>query len=486
MAQTLSLDDVLRRGDTIQVEPIILTQLATVVGERNIATTVADQIAYSHDIMPSVFKWVRRDDVPYLPQLIVYPGSTEEVQEIVKICSYYDIPVIAAGGTSGTIAGMVASNGGIIVDMKRMNRVIEFNEYSMLMTVQPGMLGQDYEDQCNMRGYIGGHYPQSIRCSTVGGWVAPRGVGTFSTKYGKIEDIVQGLQVVLPDGSLMETVPVPRASCGPDVDQLFIGSEGTLGIITQVTLRVWPKPEKVEWVGYGMPTFEAGIDACREILIQDLFPAVMRHYDALEASHAFKDLGYDDAAGKEAGLYFGCQGRTELVDLEVKAIHEACKAFGGVERPGFGERWFRKRMDTGYLKNAYMLPNGTGDAIECSSNWHNLAAMHDEMRDRMYAAGAGEVFGHGSHFYPTGGNLYMIWSAVADSEREIEKLYWRVMDAAMEGILAVGGAIGHHHGIGLNKGPWIHRYQPSAFKVVEKIKAAIDPKHIMNPGKLGL
>jgi alkyldihydroxyacetonephosphate synthase len=486
MAQTLSLDDVLRRGDTIQVEPIILTQLATVVGERNIATTVADMIAYSHDIMPSVFKWVRRDDVPYLPQLIVYPSSTEEVQEIVKICSYYEIPVIPAGGTSGTIAGMVASNGGIIVDVKRMNRLIEFNEYSMLMKVQPGMLGQDYEDQCNMRGYIGGHYPQSIRCSTVGGWVAPRGVGTFSTKYGKIEDIVQGLQVVLPDGSLMETVPVPRASCGPDVDQLFIGSEGTLGIITEVTLRVWPKPEKVEWVGYGMPTFEAGIDACREILIQDLFPAVMRHYDALEASHAFKDLGYTDAVGKEAGLYFGCQGRSELVDLEVKAIHEACKAFGGVERPGFGERWFRKRMDTGYLKNAYMLPNGTGDAIECASNWHNLAAMHDEMRDRMYAAGAGEVFGHGSHFYPTGGNLYMIWSAVADSEREIEKLYWRVMDAAMEGILAVGGAIGHHHGIGLNKGPWIHRYQPSAFKVVQKIKDTLDPKHIMNPGKLGL
>jgi alkyldihydroxyacetonephosphate synthase len=487
MAQPLSLEDVLRRGETIQMDPVVLTQFEAVLGKRNVATRVADQIAYSHDIMPPAFKWVRRNDVPYLPHMILYPGSTEDVQEIVKICSYYGLPVIPAGGTSGTIAGMVPVSGGVIVDMKRMNRLIEFNEYSLLMTVEAGMLGGDYEDQCNMRGYIGGHYPQSLRCSTVGGWIAPRGVGTFSTKYGKIEDIVRSLKVVMADGSVVETVPVPRASCGPDLDQMFIGSEGTLGIITEATLRVWPKPEKSEWVGYGMPTFEAGIDACREILMQDLFPAVMRHYDALEASHAFKDLGYDDAVGKEAGLYFGCQGRSELVVLEVKVIHEACKAFGGVERPGFGKRWFSKRYDTTYLKNAYMLPNGIGDAIECSSNWHNLAAMHDEMRDRMYEAGADEVFGHGSHFYPTGGNLYMIWSATAgDDEKEIESLYWRVMDAAMEGILAVGGSIGHHHGIGVNKGPWMHRYQPTAWPVVQKIKDALDPKHIMNPGKMGL
>jgi alkyldihydroxyacetonephosphate synthase len=487
MAQPLSLEDVLRRGETIQMDPVVLTQFEAVLGKRNVATRVADQIAYSHDIMPPAFKWVRRNDVPYMPHMILYPGSTEDVQEIVKICSYYGFPVIPAGGTSGTIAGMVPVSGGVIVDMKRMNRLIEFNETSLLMTVEAGMLGGDYEDQCNMRGFIGGHYPQSLRCSTVGGWIAPRGVGTFSTKYGKIEDIVRSLKVVLADGSVIETTPVPRASCGPDLDQLFIGSEGTLGIITEATLRVWPKPEKSEWVGYGMPDFESGVQACREILMQDLYPAVMRHYDALEASHAFEDLGYHDAVGKEAGLYFGCQGRSELVDLEVKVIHEACKAHGGVERPGFGKRWFNQRYNTAYLKNAYMLPNGIGDAIECSSNWHNLTAMHDEMRDRMYEAGADEVFGHGSHFYPTGGNLYMIWSATAgDDEKEIESLYWRVMDAAMEGILAVGGSIGHHHGIGVNKGPWMHRYQPTAWPVVQKIKDALDPKHIMNPGKMGL
>lgn len=486
MEVNLSLDSILNRGQTIQVDPIVLTQLEAVVGKENVGTSIADLICYAHDIMPPAFKWVRRNDVPYLPHLVVFPGSTKEVQEIVKIANYNRLPVVPAGGTSGTIAGMVPTAGGIMVDMKRMNRFIELDEYSLTATVEAGILGQDYEDQLNMRGFIGGHYPQSIRCSTVGGWIAPRGVGTFSSKYGKIEDIVVALEIVLPDGSVARTKNVPRASCGPDMDQLFIGSEGTIGIITGATLEVWPKPERREWISYGMPTFEAGVRACRDILAQDLYPAVMRLYDNIEIAHAYNELGYEEFAGKEHGVYFACEGRDELVELEAKAVHEACKALGGIERPGLGERWFRKRFDTTYLKDAYMLPNGIGDAIECASSYKNLTAMHDAMAEAISEAGAHEVFGHGSHFYRTGGNLYMIWSAFADSEEEIESLYWRIMDAAMKAVLSVDGTIGHHHGIGVNKGPWIHMDQPGMWPVVQKIKAALDPNGIMNPGKLGL
>jgi len=486
MTTALSLDAALKRGETIQVDPILLTQLEAVVGKRNVATSIADLICYSHDIMPPAFKWVRRDDLPYLPHIVVFPGSTKDVQQIVKIANYNRIPIIPAGGTSGTIGGILPVNGGIIVDMKRMNRFIELDEYSLTATVETGMLGQDYEDRLNMRGYIGGHYPQSIRCSTVGGWIAPRGVGTFSTKYGKIEDIVIALEVVLPDGSVARTKNVPRASCGPDMDQLFIGSEGTLGIITQATLRIWPKPAKRTWISYGMPTFEAGVRACRDILAEGLYPAVARLYDEIEAAAAFKDLGYTEAAGKEHALYFACEGREDLVDLETKVTHEICKARGGIERPGVGERWWRKRYDTTYLKKAYMLPNGIGDAIECAASYTNLTAMHDAMIAAIKEQGAHEVFGHGSHFYPTGGNLYIIWSAFGEDEKEIESKYWRIMDAAMKAILSVDGSIGHHHGIGVNKGPWIHLDQPTMWPVVQKIKAALDPNGIMNPGKLGL
>ena len=388
MTTALSLDEALARGQAIQVDPILLTQLEAVVGKRNVATSVADLICYSHDIMPPAFKWVRRDDLPYLPHMVVFPGSTSDVQEIVKIANYNRIPVIPAGGTSGTIGGILAVKGGIVIDMKRMNRLVDLDPYSLTVTVQTGMLGQDYEDQLNMRGFIGGHYPQSIRCSTVGGWIAPRGVGTFSSKYGKIEDIVQSLEVVLADGSVARTKNYPRSSCGPDMDQLFIGSEGTLGIITEATLRIWPVPEKRTWIGYGMPTFEAGVRACRDILASGLSPAVMRLYDEVEVSHAYKDLGYDKFIGKESGLYFACEGREDLVDLEAKVIHEACKALGGIERPGLGERWWSKRYDTAFLKKAYMLPNGIGDAIECASTYKNLTAMHDAMVDAIKAEGA--------------------------------------------------------------------------------------------------
>jgi alkyldihydroxyacetonephosphate synthase len=483
--RTISLDDALR-GDMYQIDPILLTQLEAVLGKRNVATSLVDRLCFSHDIMPSTFKWVRRDDVPYLPQLVVFPGSVRDVQEIVKMANFFRVPVIPAGGTSGTIGGVIPTQGGIVVDMKRMNKMLGIDEFSMTATAQAGMLGKDYEDQLNMRGYIGCHYPQSIKCSTVGGWVAPRGVGTFSTKYGKIEDIVIALEVVLPDGSIARTKNTPRSSCGPDMDQLFIGSEGTFGIITEVTLQIRKKPERREWVAYGFPTFDDAVAACRDICVQDIYPAVMRLYDNVEASHAFADLGYKEQAGVEHCAYFGCEGRSDLVELEVKVTHEACKAHNGIERPGFGERWYRKRYDTAYLKDAYLTPNGIGDAIECSSRWSALTPMHDGMLEAIREAGASEVFGHGSHFYRTGANLYVIWKAVAEDERAIESLYWKIMDAAMKAIVAVDGSIGHHHGIGLNKGPWIHMNEPSMWEVVRKIKATLDPNGIMNPGKMGL
>lgn len=488
MSQALSLDAALARGDAVQVDPILLNQLEAVVGKENVATSIADLICYSHDIMPPAYKWVRRDDLPYLPYMVVFPGDVNDVSQVVKICAYNNIPVVPASGTSGTIGGILAVNGGIVIDMKRMNKFVSIDPYSRLVTVQPGMLGQDYEDQLNMRGFTGGHIPQSIRCSTVGGWIAPRGVGVLSTKYGKIEDIVQSLEIVMADGSIVRTKPYPRSSSGPDLDQVFIGSEGTLGIITEATLMIWDMPAKRTWISYGMPTFEAGNHACRDILAAGVYPTAARLYDEIEISGAYKELGYEKFAGKEAGLYFACEGREDLVDFESKIVHDCCKALGGIERPGLGERWWRKRMDTTYLKKAYMLPNGIGDAIECCASYSNITAVHDAMVKAISEVGGPktEVFGHGSHYYPTGGNLYIIWSAFAEDERAIETKYWKIMDAAMHAILDNGGTIGHHHGIGVNKGPWIHLEHETDWPVIQKIKAVLDPKGIMNPGKLGL
>jgi alkyldihydroxyacetonephosphate synthase len=208
----------------------------------------------------------------------------------------------------------------------------------------------------------------------------------------------------------------------------------------------------------------------------------MRLYDEVEIAGAYKELGYSEFAGKESGVYFACEGREDLADLEAKVVHEACKALGGIERPGLGERWWRKRFDTAYLKKAYMLPNGIGDAIECASTYKNLTAMHDAMVAAIKEQGAHEVFGHGSHFYPTGGNLYIIWSAFA--ERDGNRVCTGIMDAAMS------RHFGWHHRPSpryrRQQGSWIHLDAPTMWPVVQKIKAALDPYGIMNPGKLGL
>ena len=216
---------------------------AEILGAENVSANHADLMSTCRDYWPVNSIWMLEGAVPALPQLVVWPQTTAEVSKVLALANERRIPVTPYGEGSGALGGVIPLRGGVMVDLKRMNRIRSLDEINLMVTVESGLNGALFEEQLNRVGYTGGHFPQSLRCSTVGGWLACRAAGQFSTRYGKIEDMTISLEAVLPDGTVFSGRSVPRTATGPRIDQLFLGSEGTLGVITSATLRIWPLPE---------------------------------------------------------------------------------------------------------------------------------------------------------------------------------------------------------------------------------------------------
>jgi alkyldihydroxyacetonephosphate synthase len=221
----------------------IVDEFSKIVGPDRVSVSSIDRANYSHDLWPMTSIWLQSDEFPYPPQMVIWPKSVAEIVRIIKLAVLRKVQVIPYGAGSGVCGGTLPVGGGMILDLKRMDKMLDLDEESMLVTVQPGMIGEIFERQLNKKGYTLGHFPSSMYCSTVGGWLATRSAGQFSSRYGKIEDMVVGLEVVVPSGEVLKTRVTPRSATGPDFKQLFIGSEGTLGVITKAILRIWPLPE---------------------------------------------------------------------------------------------------------------------------------------------------------------------------------------------------------------------------------------------------
>ncbi len=208
--------------------------------EGRISTSIVHRFAYSRDLWPLKLIELQEFILPELPDVVVWVKDVREVIKVLKLCNENKIPVIPYGGGSGVCGGTVPLKGGVILDMKLMNKIRALKESSLLVEVEAGANGERFERWLNKRGYTLGHFPSSIYCSTVGGWVSTRSAGQASTLYGKIEDMVAALEVVLPDGTVIRTKETPRGATGPDLKSLFIGSEGILGVITSVVLKILP------------------------------------------------------------------------------------------------------------------------------------------------------------------------------------------------------------------------------------------------------
>lgn len=451
-----------------------------IVGRENISSNPADLLANCRDYWPVNSIWMVEGAVPALPQLVAWPGSTVEVSKLLKLASKLNIPVTPFGEGSGALGGVIPISGGISLDLKKMNRVIAIDQVNMMATVEAGLNGALYEEQLNRAGFTGGHFPQSLRCSTVGGWLACRAAGQFSTRYGKIEDIAVSLEAVVADGTVFNGRSVPRAATGPRIDHLFIGSEGTLGVITTATLRIWPLPEKRHLISYTFDNLATALECIRQVMQTGARPAVVRLYDAQETGNHFPELG-----DRRCVLILLVEGAEKIVLAEAAMIDEAAIAAGAVNSGReHVEHWLEKRFNISVASMLFQK-GAVLDTIEVSTNWHNAHSTYLAMQKALMAVeGTILASGHYSHVYPDGAALYMTTVGFPGSDKI--GFYQRIWRAAMGSCLAEGAAIAHHHGIGLHRGLWMKEELGSGLEMLQRIKEALDPGGIMNPGKLGL
>ncbi|WP_373805973.1 FAD-binding oxidoreductase [Delftia acidovorans] len=441
------------------------------------------------DIVAGTRDWWARTMVaetsghPATPQAVIAHASTvEQVQAVMRIADAHAIPVTVSAGRSNVTGAALPLRGGIVLDLCELNRFIAMDEQSQIVEVEAGMFGDVFEETIQRRhGMTMGHWPSSFGISTVGGWVACRGAGQLSTRYGKIEDMVHGMDVVLADGRLVTVGGYARAAIGPDLQQLFIGSEGTLGVIVRIRFKLHRLPDHGRAIAYGFASFAQGLEACRQILQQGANPAALRLYDALESGVQFgrSDLNV---------LLIADEGAPEIVDAVMAICERVCAPLGErLDGAATLERWLDTRYLTG--KSAEGFKKGPGfvaDTLEMCGPWKDLPAIYEEVVAALQAI-PGTLAGsaHQSHAYVDGACLYFsLRGEVAVDQRA--QWYRAAWDAANAVLLRHGATLSHHHGVGLLRAPYMRQSRGPAFALLEATKRMLDPKNLLNPGKLGL
>ena len=460
----------------------LVKQLKDIVGDEWVSTEEADLVAYSKDYQLITNRWIIEGKLPALPHVITWPETEEQISQILAIANEQKIPVIPYGEGSGVVGAALPVYGGIMVDMKRFDKVIELNDKDLTVTVQTGMNGKALERILQEQGYLIGHVPQSFHTATVGGWIAHRAAGQFSTKYGKIEDIVMSMRVVLPTGEVVNTKLYPRSSNGPQIERLFLSSEGTLGIVTQATLKLWPWPEKQSGVAFAFDDWNSALETVRLVLRKQIYPAVVRIYDQVETERHFYDT--PNAKGKLMTV-FVCEGVTKLVDLEIEVIkEESAKQYGIDCGQDPVKHWFDTRFDVKET-STYTPKDIIFDTIEVSCMWKDAVDLYNEVVEEMNnVPGMAMSSAHASHFYPQGVCYYFTFGGTPMDGSSPDEFYRAAWDAAMIGTLKANGSISHHHGVGISRARWMTAEHGPVLELMKKIKGVIDPNNIMNPGKL--
>ncbi|MFX1354761.1 MAG: FAD-binding oxidoreductase, partial [Promethearchaeota archaeon] len=347
----------------------IKAKLSEIVGAKNVSIDEIDLLAYSRSLLISL-NWTLQAKIAGLADFIIWPENKFQISEILKLANTEKIPVIPFGEGSGVVGGTIPLYGGIIIDMKKFNRILKINDKDLTVTAEAGINGMNLERYLNAKGYTCGHIPQSLYMSSLGGWIAHRAAGQFSTKYGKIEDIVLGMEMILPQGDIINFKPIVRASTGPQLDKFFIGNEGTLGIVTKATLRIWPYPEARALISYAFPSIEDSFNATREILREHIFPAVIRIYDHFETERHFSEI---ERVKDKVMVVFVCEGNQKLVNLEEQLTKEKCEKNNGIScGPHPVEHWFETRFRV--TETSIMPPYKiVFDTLEIASSGDNAA-----------------------------------------------------------------------------------------------------------------
>ena len=434
----------------------------------------------SRDWWPLAMHWALAGRVPRRAAVLARPSTTDQVAAVLASCDAARVPVTPAAGRSGVCGASVPVFGGVLIDLTGLQGLGEVDAVSGVAEVLAGTFGPDLERELRAdHGLTVGHFPQSFDLATVGGWVACRGAGQYSTRYGKIEEMVVGLEVVLADGRVIRTGGAPAAATGPDLNQLFVGSEGTLGVITRVWLRAHPVASYERRAAYRFRELSAAFEACRRVIRRGATPAVLRLYDPIESA---RDRGGD---GLTCTLLVLDEGDPAIVDATTAIVDEVCRELGEPGDDDLVQHWIEHRNDTSALqaltKKGYVV-----DTMEVAVPWSRLDAVYAATTRALTSVPHALVAScHLSHSYLDGACLYFTFAA-QPPEDAIDTTYVALWDAGQRAALTAGANLSHHHGVGLNRARFAAEALGPAHAVLVALKEALDPRGILNPGKLGL
>ncbi|MCI5698028.1 MAG: FAD-binding oxidoreductase [Clostridiales bacterium] len=484
-----------------------LEALKEIVGENFVTTEDYPRLAVAYGKTGYDALRLRAGRIDSLPDVVVYPGTTEEVERIVAYVTEHGIPLYVYGGGSSVTRGVEPVKGGISLDMrKRFNKVLSFCEVDQTITVQPGISGPQLETALNeavkrfgaKRAYTCGHFPQSFEYSSVGGWVVTRGAGQNSTYYGTISDIVLSQKYATPLG-VFETSHYPREATGPDLNQLMMGSEGAFGVLTEVTLKVFRyQPENRVRFSYIFKDWETSMAAAREMMQCECgMSSVFRLSDPEETNLMLRLYNVDDTPvwnilerkgfkDMERCLFLGfTDGEKGFSKNIARNIKKIAKAAGGMSLTGMVTKsWEKGRFTDPYLRDTLLDFGVMTDTIECSVNWSNMAKVHKEVREVCHALPNTIVTTHMSHCYPQGANLYFIFITRMDDADRFKAYHATILDAIQKS----GASMSHHHGIGKMFGPWLEgQLGHVEYGAIRALKEYFDKNYNLNPGgTLGL
>jgi alkyldihydroxyacetonephosphate synthase len=428
---------------------------------------------HARDWWPVSIGWAAHGELLARPGLVASPASTAEVAAVLAACAASRVPLTTQGGRSGVCGGAVPEPGGVALDVTGLNGIVAFDETSLRVRVRSGTFGPELESWLRERGCTIGHFPQSFELSTVGGWAACRGAGQYSTRYGKVEDLVRGLTVVLADGTIVTTGGRgPRESAGPDLTQLFVGSEGTLGVICEVELVVHRVPAAEARHAWSFDAFADGMAACRRVLQRGATPAVLRLYDAQESQRHF-DVD-------RCVLVVLDEADEHLLAATMAVLDEECAA-ARREDDALVERWLERRNDVSAL-GALWERGVVVDTLETAAPWSALDRVHRDVAAAIHSVeGSSVATVHQSHAYLDGACLYFTF---AGRPADADAYYDAVWDAATRAALAAGASLSHHHGVGRNRARYLHEALGTGAYVLAAIRSALDPEGLLNPSVL--
>ncbi len=496
------------------VDVDMLASLVEIAGDEHVWTEARVRVVHAYGKSLRDLLRIRRGDLGRLPDVVVYPADERQVSKIVELVLEHDAVLIPFGGGTNISGSLEAPRNEtrtvISLDMMRLDKVIEIDETSRLARIQAGAYGPHLEEQLNSQGWTIGHFPDSFKHSTLGGWVATRSSGMQSDKYGDIADLTRAVRVITPMG-LLETRAVPSESTGPSVREMILGSEGRFGVITEATVHVHRMAEERKILGYLFPTWSVALRIMRDIAASDATPIVTRVSDANETQFSFatkKGAGFVDKLQSGALKLFlqkrkhfqldqmclsfiGYEGSADHVKRQRKIVGDIVSEHGGLcvgSSPG--ELYDQKKFDTPYIRDFLLDRGSLADVSETAAPWARLQSLYDGVIERANKAFEdldvrSFIMCHMSHSYHSGACLYFTFAFVQSSKIDAVAQYDAVKAAIQQAFMDFGATLSHHHAVGLEHARWLEDdVSAPGVAMVRTLVTGVDPGRNFNPGKI--